>query len=623
LEKDLRSKGLTIPVEGYPGIVGVSAKGKVYTLLACLSLELERMIARSSESCLMEKEDAEQVSEEERKRLGGKKQKKEREERAQEKLDKELIDMEPQQQLGTSGIPQRLWKKVKTISWNQGVNELRGGMRHGWLKDLWVGEAHDRASGRKLFIDLFTDVIEISNVILEDTSNRPRSRHSRPTTLIDNIDRLRSLLSAVLPSLNKRDLEELAQATSSMYQLIRSKKTFLFARNAWRDHVQERKKMQLDGEGEAIILVGAKHILSHKVDMSYSMYNANAHPAYQYFNADKSVALVAGQSIQDNRTTDRGNDNAAPEYALWLKGKDKSMKNASLFVGQKTPMEKLFGDKISLLPKSLSDLEPPTKYESHIVIRDSYDKAAATVSREQVDKLHKKHNKEDVVVIEKMQNGKLVVTQGNIQNVKGEYKVHIIGHGHKDKYGIEELAGKDGKLMAQGIRGLEKSIRDNPYAKLASVLLLNCCGAASGTWGAKLAEDFKKALNNESVKIKSRNNIDSKYQEKTILNKELSQDNKAPTDTKPQQQSSTLEISRKPQNKPSAKSNNQTPNKKDGGVVIYKVGTDNIITEATNRLSTRLKSKYGEDSDPWSVNFLSNLTQNLCHCRHTYLNGIR
>jgi hypothetical protein len=40
---------------------------------------------------------------------------------------------------------------------------------------------------------------------------------------------------------------------------------------------------------------------------------------------------------------------------------------------------------------------------------------------------------------------------------------------------------------------------------------LNCCGAASGTWGAKLAEDFKKALNNESVKIKSRNNIDSKY----------------------------------------------------------------------------------------------------------------
>jgi hypothetical protein len=49
-------------------------------------------------------------------------------------------------------------------------------------------------------------------------------------------------------------------------------------------------------------------------------------------------------------------------------------------------------------------------------------------------------------------------------------------------------------------------------------------------------------------------------------------------------------------NKLLTKPNNQTPNKKDGGVVIYKVGTDNIITEATNRLSARLKSKYGEDS---------------------------
>jgi hypothetical protein len=32
------------------------------------------------------------------------------------------------------------------------------------------------------------------------------------------------------------------------------------------------------------------------------------------------------------------------------------MKNPALFVGQKTAMEKLFGDKISLLPKSLLDL---------------------------------------------------------------------------------------------------------------------------------------------------------------------------------------------------------------------------------------------------------------------------
>jgi hypothetical protein len=43
-------------------------------------------------------------------------------------------------------------------------------------------------------------------------------------------------------------------------------------------------------------------------------------------------------------------------------------------------------------------------------------------------------------------------------------------------------------------------------------------------------------------------------------------------------------------------SKEQSSATKKGGVVIYKVGTDNIITEATNRLSARLKSKYGEDS---------------------------
>jgi hypothetical protein len=35
--------------------------------------------------------------------------------------DKELIDMEPQQQPGTFGMSQRPQKKVKTISWDQGV----------------------------------------------------------------------------------------------------------------------------------------------------------------------------------------------------------------------------------------------------------------------------------------------------------------------------------------------------------------------------------------------------------------------------------------------------------------------------------------------------------------------
>jgi predicted DNA repair protein MutK len=35
---------------------------------------------------------------------------------------------------------------------------------------------------------------------------------------------------------------------------------------------------------------------------------------------------------------------------------------------------------------------------------------------------------------------------------------------------------------------------------------------------------------------------------------------------------------------------------KKGGVVIYQVGTDNIITEATKHLSDKLKIKHGKDN---------------------------
>jgi hypothetical protein len=40
-----------------------------------------------------------------------------------------------------------------------------------------------------------------------------------------------------------------------MYQLISSKKTFLIARDAWKDHVQERKKMQLDAYSSGSFVV--------------------------------------------------------------------------------------------------------------------------------------------------------------------------------------------------------------------------------------------------------------------------------------------------------------------------------------------------------------------------------
>jgi hypothetical protein len=45
------------------------------------------------------------------------------------------------------------------------------------------------------------------------------------------------------------------------------------------------------------------------------------------------------------------NKNAAPEYAVWVKSRDELMNDPVLVVGQKSDMEKAFGNKISLLPK--------------------------------------------------------------------------------------------------------------------------------------------------------------------------------------------------------------------------------------------------------------------------------
>jgi hypothetical protein len=71
-------------------------------------------------------------------------------------------------------------------------------------------------------------------------------------------------------------------------------------------------------------------------------------------------------------------------------------------MGQKSDMEKAFGNKIRLLPKRLSDLNSATKYESRIIIQESDGEIANTATKNLVKKLQKKYNKEDIVVIKRL-----------------------------------------------------------------------------------------------------------------------------------------------------------------------------------------------------------------------------
>jgi hypothetical protein len=48
-------------------------------------------------------------------------------------------------------------------------------MSNGELENLWVSEKHDTATGKKLLIDILTNVNEISNVVLENVSKNPHA----------------------------------------------------------------------------------------------------------------------------------------------------------------------------------------------------------------------------------------------------------------------------------------------------------------------------------------------------------------------------------------------------------------------------------------------------------------
>jgi hypothetical protein len=154
------------------------------------------------------------------------------------------------------------------------------------------------------------------------------------------------------------------------------------------------------------------------------------------------------------------------EYAVWVKSKDKSMDDPALFVGQKTAMKNMFGNKISLLEKNLLDLHSATKYESRIIIQESDDETTNTARENLVKKLHKKYNEEDVVVLKRAKNGELIVAQGNLQNIEGEYKVSVMGHGHEDERGVRRLGGRDGKQIAQDLKKLEGLTQHNSDTRL-------------------------------------------------------------------------------------------------------------------------------------------------------------
>jgi hypothetical protein len=78
------------------------------------------------------------------------------------------------------------------------------------LENLWVNEKHDTTKGKKLFIDILTNVNGISNVVFENTSKYTPGESIIPAT---DMGYLRMFYRNLYPNLDRQGLEELAQVT--------------------------------------------------------------------------------------------------------------------------------------------------------------------------------------------------------------------------------------------------------------------------------------------------------------------------------------------------------------------------------------------------------------------------
>jgi hypothetical protein len=91
---------------------------------------------------------------------------------------------------------------------------------------LRVGEEHGTTKGKKLFIDMLTDVDEIFHAVLEHVGNI--AMHASHEVFTDNAVVLAHRLLNFFPYLEKDQtrLRELTQVTLSMYEAFRDKKLY-------------------------------------------------------------------------------------------------------------------------------------------------------------------------------------------------------------------------------------------------------------------------------------------------------------------------------------------------------------------------------------------------------------
>ncbi|SSC07285.1 RHS repeat domain-containing protein [bacterium endosymbiont of Bathymodiolus sp. 5 South] len=260
------------------------------------------------------------------------------------------------------------------ISWDRFVYKVNAYKKNQRDLNIWVGEAHGTPQGNYLTVNLSTE-ITFQNFIKEAIDANVDERPEKNPEIIQCAGWKRQMQEAVqqdYPHLTPEEVTELADSKTNVLMLAVTHNSYYIGRCNWSD-TKEYERMQRVGsfKGSSLFLVGAAHTLEN------IKWNKNKKPkafsAFKYMNVDSSIAVIPKSVIDGCGTIldDYRASSIAPDFGVWVEGKQNAKEDTFLVHGSEGIMRKIFGNVIEEMPMKLSNLSapaPPTPHKKHCVI---------------------------------------------------------------------------------------------------------------------------------------------------------------------------------------------------------------------------------------------------------------
>ncbi|CAB5497900.1 Putative toxin subunit [Bathymodiolus thermophilus thioautotrophic gill symbiont] len=245
---------------------------------------------------------------------------------------------------------------IFTISWDDSSFTINTYLETRQL-NLWVGDNHSEPEGKQLILDLDSAIMQKRNIIFE------ASFHKKAYRLLPWVEGAPDLFLEYLFVEDATKSQELRESVESAYKLTKYRQGYTIASDSWKGIALDEAELKEQGlTGGSDFLVGTAHLLFHTlttIGAEIGMHE-NAFPVYWHFAADTSIALIPKRNLDTYPTSLDRDFRQGKEYGLWVYGKDGSIENAFLIIGQKPIMKSVFGNLATKIPKNLHTLDPPS-----------------------------------------------------------------------------------------------------------------------------------------------------------------------------------------------------------------------------------------------------------------------